>query len=254
MRKKSIVTEFNQQPTPGVHVMKEKTNFITGKMMDIEDEIRITYNYDSSINDTIDLAGSNPNAQLQNEFVTSLSNMSYDFHKKNSIVSLLQSDTQSEIENNTLTKWVFKFDSRSLLREYLYNEIYTLNPQSPFRDMGGILDGNKLSQACYSYINANIIDRYRVKEFILWAEYHELKNNIIPGTGTDPLLNPEIKILYKMPVFSYNAIPNLNPDANQETIATKAYANGMYDIVYKQTKSSQYFTFIYYFDVVYEKI
>lgn len=254
MRKNSIVTEYNQEPMPGVLVMKEKTNFNTGKMMDIEDIIRISYNYDSSINSSIDLTGTNPNPQLQNQYVTSLANMSYDTTKQESIISIIPAESQSELENNTLTKWVLKFDSKSLLREYLYNEIYTLNPQSPFKNMGTILAGNKLSQACYAYIDANLMDRYKVKEFILWTEYHELKNNIIPGTGTDSLLNPEIKILYKKPVFTYNAIPILNPDLNTETISTKEYADGVLDVVYKQTKSSQYFTFIYYFDVVFEKI
>lgn len=254
MRKKSIVDEFKKEPKPGVLVMKEKTNFNVGIMMDIEDEIRISYNYDASINNLIDLTGTNPLALVQNEYITSLSNLSYDHFKQDSIITLTQDTTQNEIENNTTTKWIFEFNSKYLLREYLYNEIFTLNPQSPFYDMIDVLEGNKLKHACYEYIDRNIINRYRLKEFILWTKYYELKNNIIPGTGTDPILNPEIQILYKQPVFTYNAIPLNNIDTQKETVSIKSYADGIHDIAYKQTKSSQYFTFIYYFDVIFEKI
>jgi hypothetical protein len=254
MRKKVIVDEFKKITKPGVFVMDEKTNFNAGIMMDIEDEIRISYNYDASINTSINLTGPNPNAQLQNDYISSLSNLSYDNFKLQSLISIEQDKTQTEIERNTTTKWIFEFDSNYLLKEYLYNEIFTANPSSPFYSMIGILDGNKLKDACYDYINKNLLNRYRLKEFILWTEYYELKNNIIPGTGSDSILNPEIQILYKNPVFNYNAIPLVLPDTEKKTISIKSYADNIHDISYKQTKSSQYFTFIYYFDVIFEKI
>lgn len=248
MRKKSIVEEFKQLPIPGTVVMKEKTNFITGKMMDIEDEFRITYNYNSDIN--IDLLNPTVNA-----VVTGRANMSYDSVKAESLLSIEQDKAQSAIDSNTTTRWVFEFDSKHLLREYLYNEIYTLNPQSPFKQIpNGLIPGDKIGQACYDYIDKNLMDRYRLKEFILWAQYYDLKNNIVPRTGTDLVLNPEIKLLSKSPVFSYNAVPVKNPDLNKETISLKQYDDGTYEVYYKQTKSSQYFTFIYYYDVIYEKI
>ena len=41
MKKSSIVKDYKYIPEPGTLNMFEKTNFITGKAMDIQDEIRI---------------------------------------------------------------------------------------------------------------------------------------------------------------------------------------------------------------------
>lgn len=247
MRKYPIVQEYTNINVPGTHVMKEKTNFMCGKMMDIEDIINITRPYDiQTIKDT--------NTSNLGLSYIHLSNVTYDKLKQNSIIKIYEDKTQSKIDSDINTKWIFEFDSKYLLREYLYNEIFTLNPQSSFNliPKENIVDGN-INNACYNYIDTNLLDRYRIKEIKFWTEYHELKNNFVPGTGTN-ILNPEIKLLYKTPIFSLHAIPIINTDKYKQSIALKPYIDGIYEIGYKQTKSSQYYTFIYYFDVIYEKI
>lgn len=243
MRKDSIVKDYKNLSVPGTFVMKEKTNFLCGKMMDIEDTIRISYDY--TFNELLNLSTIEANSVLS---------FSYDGIKQNSILSLTEDKTQSTSESNSNTKWIFEFDSKMLLREYLYNEIYTLNPQSPFKQITqDLTPSDNINQLCMEYIDANVLDRYRLKEFILWTEYYDLKMNTVPGTGTS-LLNPELKLLYKTPIFNIKAIPEINPDKSKQTISTKEYLDGKYEIYYKQTKSSQFSTFLYYFDVIFEKI
>lgn len=243
MRKDSIIKDYKNLSVPGTYVMKEKTNFLCGKMMDIEDQVRITYDF--TFNELVNLSTLDANSALS---------FSYNGIKQNSILSLTEDKTQNTNISNSNTVWVFEFDSKQLLREYLYNEIYTLNPQSPFKQIDlSLTPLNNLNQLCIDYIDQNLLDRYRLKEFILWTSYYDLKLNIVPGTGTS-LLNPELKLLYKTPIYDIHAIPESNADAQKETISLKPYVDGKYEIYYKQTKSSQFFTFLYYFDVVYEKI
>jgi hypothetical protein len=242
MRKDTIVRDFAQLPINGIVNMREKTNMLCGKMMDIEDEIRISYNYTVA-----DL--SNLNA------ASSSNNVSYNFIKEQAIKRLYLDPSQSQIDNINLSKWIFELDTKFLLREYLYNEIYTNNPHSPFREIRAAdINGGKINKLCYDYIDFNILSRYRLKDFILWTSYHELKLGSVPGSGSN-ILNPEIKLLYQKPVYSFNAIPSISDvDSQKETVATKPYNDGLVEIVYKQKKSSQYYTFIWYYDAVFERI
>lgn len=242
MRKDTIVRDYVQVPVTGINNMQEKTNMLCGKMMDVEDLIRISYNY------TI--------ADLTNFNTTNSShNVSYNFVKQNAIKKLYLDPTQNTLDKNNLSKWIFELDTNYLLREYLYNEIYTNNPHSPFKLIRPEdLPNKKVNQMCYDYIDKNILSRYRLKEFILWTSYFELKLGSVPGTGTNTL-NPELKLLYQTPIYSYTAIPAIEPvDSQKKTVATKPYTDGMYEISYKQEKSSQYYTFTWYYDAIFERI
>jgi len=241
MRKYPIVKDFVNIDKPGILVMKEYTNINFGKMMDIDDEIRVSSSLNSSL-----LAL--PPAELAD-----INMFSYDKYKKDAIMIFEPSKVQSDDEKNTITKWYIKLNYKEILRKYLYNEIYTYNPHTEFKKMFGILDENLVGQYCLSYIDQNIISRYKIKEIIFWTEYHELKRNIVPGTGTILPYNPEIKLLYQTPVFSFHAIPNPISDDKKEYISMKEYTDGTVDIVYKQTKSSKYYTFLYYYDIIFER-
>lgn len=228
MRKNSIVREYRDTPLSGAINMQERANFLCGKMMDVEDTLRVR---SRAIADT------------------------YDAVKYRAINSATIDASQTTQEQNALTTWVFEFDAKYLLREYLYNEIFTQNPFSVFNqlDQEDTL-GKKSGLACIDYIDSNIIDRYRLKEFVLWTAYYELKLGRVPGSGSSAE-NPEIKLLSKTPVYNFNAVPGTgDPDNLKETIALKQYLDGKYEIRFKQKKSSQYFTFIYYYDAIYEKI
>lgn len=231
MRKDSIVKEFKNIAVSGVNFMPEITNFLCNALMDIDDEIRITYNYDKS---------------TQVAAINEYNIFDYNDLKTQSII--LKLDTgQIKLDSDNNTKWVFTLNTKKILREYLYNEIHATNINSPFNSIpNNLIPNNKLNELVYSYIDNNILSKYRLKDFILWTEYYELKNNTVPGTT--------IPLLYKQPQFTHFAIPTNNPDTQKKIVNFKPYNDGIYDISYIQERSSKYFTFIYYFDVIFEKI
>lgn len=247
MRKDGIVRDFKNAPVYGAYVMREKTNFLCGKMMDIEDTVRITYPYTYD-----ELLGLIALGAAGESMAKSASNYSYDELKKK-YITVKADPAQATQDANANTRWIFEFDSKSLLRDYLYNEIFTINPASPFKQIPlEQTPANNVSTLCKDYIDANVMDRYRLKEFILYAEYYELKTGTIPGTGGG--FDTPVQLLYKNPVFHLIAIPDADPDKKKETIAQKEYSDGFYEIAYKQRKSSQFYTFVYYYDVIFEKI
>jgi len=259
MRKKSIIKEYNEYATPGIYNMQEKSNLLSGKMMNIPNSVRISYNFTSADIGDLTSSDSTKLALAQNT-IASLHNVSNSYVKENAILSLTLDSKQSAADANTLSNWIFEFNANYLLREYLYAKIYSLNPHSPFKEIDkSYLPNNKINQLVYDYINFNILNRYQLTDFILWTSYFPLNYNTVPGTGTDPILNPTINLLKQSPVYSFHAIPTVfatgsTADSLKETVSTKPYTDGVYDIYYKQTKSSQYYTFIYYYDAIFTRI
>lgn len=225
MRKRGIVKDFKNQPIPGTLNQIEKTNFLTGKCMDIEDVIRVR---------TIDTWNNNIDRYSQ--------------LKENKINQFFIAKDQTAADKESLTKWVINIDTKSLLREYLYNEIYTENTHSVFNLLtNDIVDNNNKSLACYSYIDNNLLSRYGIKEVIFWTKYYELNLSVTPDTNKIPLLKQN-------PVFSFYAKPLNNADAQKSIISTKTYNDGLVELSYKQSKSSQQYTFLYYYDIIFYKL
>lgn len=254
MRKKAIINDFRNRPYPGSLVMDETNNFMCSILMDIDDEIRITYNYNSE-----DLLN------LHQNTLEMFSDISYDNLKRDNITYKID-ENQSSFDNDKNTSWIFNLDAKNLLREYLYNEIYTINNQSPFRKIPeNIISSEQISDLCYDYIDKNVLNKYELSEFVLWTKYYDLNLNTVPGTGTGTgivgELNERIDILQKTPKFTFFAIPTktqnnidiINPDIHKESINIKKTIDDCYDISYKQTKSSQYTTFIFYYDVIFKR-
>lgn len=242
MRKDSIVRDFKTSPIPGTFQMQEITNMMCGKMMDIEDTIRVGYTY--KIKDI----------NLSDPLYIQLAKINYDTLKKDNIISLKIDQSQSKIEKETNTKWIFEINTKNILREYLYNEIFTLNPQSAFNSIpNNVIPNGNINKIVFDYIDYNVLDKYKVKDILLWTDYYELKNDILPGSGSN-ILNPTVKLLYQQPVFSLHAIPENNADLNKQSIFLKPYSDGIYEVSYKQTKSAQYYVFSYYYDIIFEKI
>lgn len=251
MRKKSIVEDFKNKEYPGSLIMDETNNFMNSVLMDIDDEVRISYSYTK---DTISLQNVN--------IIESYTNISYDILKRNSL-DISVDEKQSNFDNDKNTSWILTFKSKNILREYLYNEIYTLNPNSPFREIPtDIINTEEIGDLCYDYIDKNILSKYEIKEFILWTDYFDLSLNTVPatgvGTGILADINPKIDLLYKKPQFTFMAIPKLEKgyktiDDQKESITLKQQNDDTYLIGYKQKDSSQFRTFVYYYDVIYQR-
>lgn len=231
MRKNGIIKDFKNKTEPGTLNQVEKTNFITGKGMDIQDELRVR-----SLDIWTASAGKSDHYDQFEQL------------KETAIKTVAMAKDQSEADKIGLTKWVLEIDTKYLLREYLYNQIFTENQSSAFNKLtGAVAENAKVNQACYNYIDANVLDRYAVKEVIFWAKYYELKLNVTPGTNAFPLLK-------QSPIFTFFAKPDINADKDKSIIATKGYNDGLLELSYKQVKPSQYYTFLYYYDIIFYRL
>ncbi len=231
MRKTGIIKDFKTKPQPGTLNQIEKTNFITGKGMDIQDELRVR---------SLDMWTASPGMQNQYDQFEQL--------KQSAIKNVEMAKDQTDADKIGLTKWVLEIDSKYLLREFLYNQIFTENPSSAFNKLTSEIAANsKVNSACYNYIDANVLDRYAVKEIVFWAKYYELKYNTTPDTNAFPLLKQN-------PIFTFYAKPDRDADKNKSITSTKTYSDGLVELSYKQTKPSQYYTFLYYYDVIFYRL
>lgn len=223
MKKSSLVKEFKNINKAGLINMNQKNNFLCSNLMDIEDILIVSSN---KISDTY-----------------------HDFKQNAITIKIDTQQTKDELEN--LTKQILSLDSKKLLLDYLYNEIYTENPNSIFKQIDSSLTLNKKSNlACIDYINYNIISKYKIKDILLYTVFYELKNNTVAGSGSSTE-NPLIELYSKTPVYSHTA-KIISP--NKKNISFKQYNDGLYEISYKQEKISKDQTFTYYYDVIYERI
>lgn len=221
MRKYTIVKDYKNVPLHGTLNMFEKTNFLCGKGMDIQDEIRL-----SSISATTQL------------------DKYYDI-KRLGIKAIEIEKNQSQQEKDNLTKWKITLDGNQILTEYLYHEIFTDNAFSVFKQISNEdTRAQKVNMACYDYIKLNILDRYKLKEIVLWATYYDLKLGKTPGT------NP-VQLLKQSPVYDFRARPSTNADASKQITSIKTYSDGTIELDYKQTKTSQQYTFLFYYDAIF---
>ncbi len=238
MRKLGTIRDFKNTPLPGTLNMLEKTNFLCGKGMDIQDEIRVR-----SIN------------MWKNDALSADFNYDqFEGLKKDSIMSTLIAKDQTQAEKDTLTKWVFEINLKKILREYLYSQIFTDNVFSDFHNISpeNVINNNQ-SLACYDYIDKNILSRYKLKEFVLWTHYYELKQSKVDYALSDSSI-VSYPLLKQTPIYSFFAKPKNDPDKSKSIVSTKEYTEGILDVTYKQEKSSQYFTFLYYYDIIFYKI
>lgn len=254
MKKHPIIKEYKNKSVPGLEVMREQISFLSSKMMDIEDLIDI-----SSTITPEDIAIYNyPTTSVHmKEMYKHKLNYSYDYIKQK-YVTLIEDKSQNKSEHDFNTNWEFTLDSDGLLKEFLYNEFFVYNPNNDFSKIDdyyesiGLSSDYNISDLVKDYIEENIINKYRFKSFKLYTKYYSLENNKITAIDPTKTLDDDVQILIKNPVFDIKAIPKDRKDI--EVVSIKPYIDGKFKINYKQLKSSKLETFIYYFDVQYEKI
>lgn len=248
MKKFPYVKEYSNEPVSGLKVMKEQSSFLMSKMMDIEDIINITFT--NSIDDLNDYNNNTNNQTFLKKLFDLKEQYSYDLIKQQ-CVTLTEDNTKLTEDNNFLTNWIFTLDSNKLLKDYLYHELIVYNKNKSFNDIQKIYPNEDITQLVKNYIDDNIISKYRFKSFKLYTKYYDLKDNIV-NSLTNNVLDKDVKLYQKKPVFDIKAIP-LNK--NQiEVISIKPYVDGIFNITYKQQTSSKLKTFLYYFTVLFEKI
>lgn len=250
MKKFPYVKEYTTLPVSGLEVMKEQCSFMGSKMMDIEDNINIGFNIIpedlytyNNINDPIEKIAQEKILNIKKQY-------SYDILKQK-YVTIEEDKTQNQSDRNFLTHWLFTINTEDLLRDYLYHELIVYNKNTAFTTISNNFPTYDITELVKKYIDENLIKKYRFKSFDLYTSFKPLKDNIYPSI-TNGVLDNDIKLMQKTPVFDIKAIP-LNKN-KKDVISIKPYMNGIFHISYKQQVSSLLETFIYYFNVQFEKI
>lgn len=171
MRKSYQTEEYFNKAKPGTLVMKEQRHFLSSKMMDIEDEVRLD---DSDIS-------------LKRLYLAK---------------PVKAQQTSSELAD--YTKWDFVLQTNNILRDALYNRINSITDGDFTLINTDNLITKKKSDAILDYINKNLLRLYKLDKVLMWASYYDLSiRNVTLGTET-------INLLQYTPVFSIQVKGNDN--------------------------------------------
>ena len=209
--------------------MLEESTFFGAKMLEIEDSININ-NLDIIYYQTLN------NEQLDISIESSLKSYVYSssLDKQNNHTLVIDpSQPKYQLDNNT--KWLLTIDLKSIISNYLFATL------KKYRTFEGVKNNmniyNNTDTAIRSYINFNILNRYRYKGIELYISYQDLRNqNILKYNNT----------------WTINSI-------NVNNLLTKIQTETEFDessirISFNQEKPSSTYKFNYYFNIIFEKI
>lgn len=256
MRKSFLTKEYSIEPRAGSFSMKEQRAFFSSKILEIED---VMYIGNNNINWT--------ESQDKTQGIR-LEDINRSFNTANvkaSKHSIRISPQQSEQEKREFTKWELTFNIREMITEYLFAQL------KANRTFAGIDNSNTLSMDIDTAINQYIIDNVypRIKFFniVLYIQYYKIGE---PQGFLDTNNNPVIALQYDVQ-FREDLIspPSVGGETTQQyTQRVEAFKNSITvknfqlttdpnqnvaTVIYKQTQSSLFYKFDYYFDVIWQK-
>lgn len=234
MKKNYITREYTGVPTPGTLTTQERKHFFGGKMMDIEDEIRIG---------TSSIIGGAPAGVITYETLIKGQHAAGP--------SLVVGQSLSELQNKA--KWEIIVDTRGLLEEYLYNELAIVNINDDFKSISehNIATG-KLSDMVIDYVRTNLLSKYQMTKLLVWVKYYELST-------LGPVVNGlPVSLLQYTPIYHIDAkdAENKTPPEVDKTaipLLLGQTTDKRLKATFKQEEASKFYTFAYYYDIVFTK-
>lgn len=229
MRRSYISPEYQTKAVYGTLNMLEESTFFGAKMLEIEDSIVI---------DTLDIIyyqnqnGEQLDLSIESSFA-SIVYSSSDNKKSNHTLVLDPSQPKFQLDNNT--RWILTIDLKTIITDYLFATL------KKFRTFEGIKNDMNIyantDTAIKSYINYNILNRYRYKSIQLYVSYVDLRN--------------QNALRYKN-TWDKNSI-------NTSNLLTKLQTETEFDessikVTFNQEKPSSTYRFDYYFNILFEKI
>jgi hypothetical protein len=229
MRRSYISPEYQTKAVYGTLNMLEESTFFGAKMLEIEDSIVI---------DTLDIIyyqnqnGEQLDLSIESSFA-SIVYSSSDNKKSNHTLVLDSSQPKFQLDNNT--RWILTIDLKTIITDYLFATL------KKFRTFEGIKNDMNIyantDTAIKSYINYNILNRYRYKSIQLYVNYVDLRN--------------QNTLRYKNN-WDKNSI-------NTSNLLTKLQTETEFDessikVTFNQEKPSSTYRFDYYFNILFEKI
>ena len=229
MRRSYISPEYDITPVYGTFNMLEESTFFSAKMLEIEDSITI---------DNLDIIyyQKDNGEQLDLSIESSLPSYAYSStNDKNSHHTLVMDDSQPKYQLDNNTRWLLKIELNTILINYLFSTL------KKYRTFEGIKNDmtiyNNIDTAVYSYINLNILNRYKLKGVELYVKYNDLRSQ--SALRYKNIWVPSIKSL----------------DNTLTKIQTQTEINESSIIIYfNQEKPSSTYNYNYYFNILFEKI
>lgn len=229
MRRSYISPEYLSKSVYGTLNMLEESTFFGAKMLEIEDSISI---------DVLDIIYyQNQNGeQLDLSIESSLTSIVYSSSldkKSNHTLVLDPSQPKYQLDNNT--RWILIIDLKTIITDYLFATL------KKYRTFEGIKNDMNIyantDTAIKSYINYNILNRYRYKGIQLYVNYEDLRNQT----------SLRYNNIWKSSIISTN---NLLTKLQTET----EFDESSIKVTFNQEKPSSTYRFDYYFNIIFEKI
>jgi hypothetical protein len=229
MRRSYISPEYDITPVYGTFNMLEESTFFSAKMLEIEDKIII---------DNLDVIYYQKDNGEQLDFSIESSLPSYAYSSatdKNNNHTLIMDNSQPKYQLDNNTRWLLKIELNTILVNYLFSTL------KKYRTFEGIKNDmtiyNNIDTAVYSYINLNILNRYKFKTIELYVRYNDLRSQSVLRYKN--IWDPSIE----------------NPDNTLTKIQTQTEINDSSIVVsFNQEKPSSTYNYNYYFNILFEKI
>jgi hypothetical protein len=229
MRRNYISPEFEYKEVFGTFNMVEESNFFGAKMLEIEDSVLINNQniiyYQMPNGEQLDLS-------VENTLQSYVYSAAID-KEKNQILTIDPSQTEYTKEN--LTNWYLDINLREILANYIFSEL------KRYRTFEGIRTNmntyNDVNTAIKSYINYNVIDRYKLSRIDLYLSYKDLRSQSL--------------LRYKN---SWN--PNIVSPSNKLTkFQSEMSLDGSYTrLIFNQQNPSTAYSYEYFFNLYFEKL
>jgi hypothetical protein len=148
---------------------------------------------------------------------------------------IYKDDTQTQHQLDNSTKWIMDINLNSILTDYLFSILKQYRTFEGVRN--AMTSSNDIDFAIREYIKNNVINRYKLKNIVMYIKYRDIHNqNVLRYQNTwNPVINQTANILKKV---------------QTET----AYDYSTMKVMFTQEQPSSQYSFEYFFDLIFEKI
>jgi len=233
MKSDLIISRYKTENVIGTKSSYDSRTFFGSKMIDIEDSIFVNNSLIqySEVYDTNDKRNNGYQYyedldNLEKIYLISLSDVKNDYHTINL-------DSQSKFDLRVNTNWSIIINWRDILIQYLYLKLKEARTFKTIK-FENVLSEN-INLYIKKYIKNNLISRYGFNSIDFYIKYYNLDegdSDYDPNLAFNPVFDPTIN-------SEENRIKNVNTTSFTEIL----------NVQYKQTESSQFKKFHYYFDL-----
>jgi hypothetical protein len=231
MRRSYISPEFEYRKVFGTYNMREESTFFSSKMLEIEDNIVLD-------NQSIIYYQNQNKEQLDITIENSLPPVVYSISEDKKIGhTLVIDDSQNTFERNGLTKYKMEISLRTIFQNFLFA---TLKQYRTFEGVrNSMCFSNDVNASIRDYVEKNVIDRYKFDKIELYISYSDLRDQYLKRYN--------------------NTWTNDNSKITANTLLTKIQTETEFDyskltVSFAQEKSSQQYSFEYYYKLFWSKL